>query len=172
MRSDNFGLTSAVLILMTLGACSDSSDQAPAKSSTTVKVGEVSITVSSQHDTYGPEGLLSADKTWHAKSPPHFPEYIMVDFGKKRKFGTLKMLPQEGIDNLARFPKQVEVTTSDDGKSWVSAASENVTCNSIRNDTWYPIKLKSEAETKYVKISILSNCGNPDLTTVRGIHFE
>jgi len=187
MRSGVFGLISAALILITLSACSDSNTQPPAKPSATiaptptvtpsasnpitVKIGAVSITVSSQHETYGPRGLLSADQTWHAKSPLSFPEYIVVDFGDKRKFGTLKMLPQEG-DNLKRFPKQVEVSISDDGRTWVSAASAGVTCNSIGNDTWFPIKLKSEAETKYVKINILSNCGDPNLTTVRGIKFE
>jgi hypothetical protein len=129
------------------------------------------VTASSQLQQFGPEGLLaSAPPAWHSKSPPDYPEWVMVDFRTSREIRSLGLLPQEQY--AERAPKVIRLEFSDDGRKWTPMPAAERPCALDPADSWSNLKLPSPARSRYLKIYILSNCGDPSLVTVRGFRFD
>lgn len=129
------------------------------------------ITASSQLEKYGPEGLLSATQPgWHSESPRKFPEWVMVDFQASREVPLVGLLMQDG--GGSRAPKAIRIEISNDGNSWSQAASSDNACSPNTPDGWSNINFAKPVTTRYLKIVILSNCGDPGLVTFRGLRFK
>jgi hypothetical protein len=129
------------------------------------------LTASSQLEKYGPEGLLSATQPgWHSTSPPRFPEWVMVDFQAPREVRSLELLPQDRVPE--RAPKVIRVEISPDGNTWRRVADSDNACSPNTPDGWSRVNFAKPATGRYLKISILSNCGDPGLVTFRGLRFD
>ena len=128
------------------------------------------FTVTSQLDNYGPEGLGdSAQPGWHAARPPNYPESITVDLRTRRQIRLVGLLRQDGLP--ARAPKALGVEISDDGNSWTPVAGSDDACAPNTPDGWSNINFAESVTTRYVKVIIFSNCGDPELLTLRGLRF-
>ena len=129
------------------------------------------VTASSQLEPYGPDGLLaSTPPGWHSANPPRYPEWVMVDFQASRQIRSLGLLPQNG--HPERAPKLIRVEVSADGNAWTSAAGSDNACLPNTADGWSNIDFPKPATGRYLKITILSNCGDPNLVTFRGLRFD
>ena len=154
-------------ITATIIALTGCGDSKPLKA---VELPTPKITASSQLEKYGPEGLLSATQPgWHSSNPPKFPERVMVDFQVSREVRLLGLLPQDG--NPTRAPKSIHVEISNDGNSWSQAATSGDACSPNTPDGWSEIKFAKPVTARYLKIVILSNCGDPGLVTFRGLRL-
>jgi len=128
------------------------------------------ITASSQKNEFGAAGLLAATPPgWHSGQPPKYPESLTVDFQSSREVKSLGLLMQEG--QPARAPKAVRIEISDDGKSWTSVAGSNNACSPNMPDGWSNIDFAKGVTSRYLKVIIFSNCGDPQLLTLRGLRF-
>jgi hypothetical protein len=158
-------LLAITAIAVALTGCGDSK---PPKSA---ELPTPKVTASSQLDKFGPEGLVSATQPgWHSQNPRKFPEWFMVDFQSPREVPLLGLLPQDG--QSARAPKAIRVEMSNDGNSWSEAASSDNACTPNAPEGWVNITFPKPVTTRYLKIVILSNCGDPNLVTVRGLRFK
>jgi hypothetical protein len=129
------------------------------------------VTASSQLDKYGPEGLLAAAQPgWHAGSPPIYPEWVMVEFPLPREIKSLGILPQD--DNAARAPKAIHIEMSTNGRIWNFVAAGDNTCAPKTPDGWSRFSFPKPVTTRYLRISIVSNCGEASLLTFRGLRFD
>ncbi len=159
-----FKLLTITTIVIALTGCGDS------KPPKTVELPTSKVTASSQLDNMGPEGLLSATQPgWHSASPPKFPEWVMVDFQVHREVRFLGLLQQDGIPT--RAPKAIRVEMSNDGNSWSQVAGSDDACSPNKPDGWSNIDFAKPATGRYLKIVILSNCGDLGLVTFRGLRF-
>jgi hypothetical protein len=129
------------------------------------------VTASSQLEKYGPEGLLSAAQPgWHAAMPPKYPESLIVDFGAPREIRRIGLLPQDGVPE--RAPKQMRIEISNDDLYWDPIAIVDSSCGTRPADGWGSIELPKPATTRYLKLMIFTNCGDPQLLTFRGLRFD
>ena len=128
-------------------------------------------TASSQFGDYGPAGLLAATQPgWHAVQPPKCPESLTLDLRTRREIRLLGLLPQDGLP--ARAPKAIRVEISDDGNSWTAVAGSDDACAPNTPDGWSNIHFAKPVTTRYLRVIILSNCGDAQLLTLRGLRFE
>lgn len=126
------------------------------------------LTASSKSADLGPQGLFSAAAPgWHSQQPPKFPENITVDFGVSKQISTLGMLQQEG--HPSRAPKAVRVEMSNDGITWLAVAGSDNACTPNMADGWFNVDLLKPSAGRYLKVIIFSNCGDPQLVTLRGL---
>lgn len=159
-----FGWLATTTMLLALTGCGDS------KPPKTVELPTPKVIASSQLDNMGPEGLLSAMQPgWHSANPHKLPEWVMVDFQAPREVRRLGLLPQDG--NPTRSPKAIRVEISNDGNSWSQAAGSDDACSPNMPDGWWNLDFAKPATGRYLKIVILSNCGDPGLVTFRGLRF-
>lgn len=129
------------------------------------------IKASSQMGSYGPQGLLSQMQPgWHAERNPKYPQTLMIDFHKLQSFGTIGLLPQD--ENSVRAPKSIRIKVSNDGKSWVTAASSNDICVANASGGWHNVKLTRPVRARFLEVDIFSNCGDQDFLTLRGLRVE
>jgi hypothetical protein len=129
------------------------------------------IKASSQMGSYGPQGLLSQMQPgWHAERNPKYPQTLMIDLHKSQSFGTIGLLPQD--ENSVRAPKSIRIKVSNDGKSWVTAASSNDSCVANAPGGWHSVKLTKLVKARFLEVEIFSNCGDPDFLTLRGLRIE
>lgn len=132
---------------------------------------KIKINVTSQLEKYGPEELFrSQQASWHAEKPPKYPQAITVDFYGQREISLLGLLPQESKPE--RAPKAIRIETSNDGKSWLPVADADNVCTSNAAHGWHDEKFVQPAMARYLKITIFSNCGDPDFLTLRGLRIE
>lgn len=128
------------------------------------KIAIKKISASSKRE-YGPEGLFeSKEPGWHSAAPPSYPETIHIAF-KRQQLDGVRMLAQ--YQNIQRAPKLVQVRYSLDGTHWKKTEKFNFDCN----HEWRNIQFKNSIEASYIDIIIYSNCGNPDLLTLKGLNF-
>jgi hypothetical protein len=153
-----------IIISLLIGACRKTED--------------VKITATSVHESYGPEGLLkAAEPGWHARRTPVYPQTVTFAFVNPQQISQVGFLPQS--DHVNRFPKNVAVEISEDADTWRSlfgletwkevAAVEN-DCKAPA-EIWREHRLGSAVRTGNIRLTILSNCGDPDLLTLRGVRF-
>jgi len=130
------------------------------------------ISATSTLDDFGPQGLfMEIAPGWHAKRNPEYPQTLSIEFKEAKYFDTISFLPQDKTF-IARAPKAVRIKTSSDGKLWRTVAQVGDMCsyNSIRG--WNKVNLPSKVEARYLEIDILSNCGDPEFLTLRGIKVK
>ncbi|SNR77277.1 F5/8 type C domain-containing protein [Humidesulfovibrio mexicanus] len=131
---------------------------------------EPTITASSQCQDYSPKGLLDAEQPgWHSQRTPTYPQTVTVQFKMGISFSTVSFLPQEG--NADRAPKSVALYKSDDGTCWQQIGASGDVRASTSGD-WHVVNVERCSDVKHVRIVILSNCGNKDWLTLRGLRFE
>jgi hypothetical protein len=129
------------------------------------------VTATSQYVQYGPQGLFSArEPGWHAELHPKYPQTLNVDFQEAKSFGGIGLLPQD--DSAVRAPKNIRINVSDDGKTWVPAAASEDSCATNAADGWHNVKFAERVKARYLQIEIFSNCGDPDLLTLRGLRIQ
>lgn len=126
------------------------------------------ISASSVMEPWGPEGVLEAqDPGWHVKSP-RYPERLEFHFSSPRRISRIGFLPQRGY--VDRAPQDVVLEHSKDGTTWKPLAKLKNSCDRPY-DEWRVHPLGKAVEA-YVRVEILSNCGAPDIFTLRGVRFE
>lgn len=129
------------------------------------------ITAISQFNSFGTQGLIySSGSGWHAESPPKYPESLIIDFNKIKEVRTLKMLYQNGVPESG--PRAIRVYVSSNGRYWMPMENFNNLCEMSEKDGWHVLKFSHASKTRYLKIEIRSNCGDPQLLTLRGLKFE
>ena len=126
------------------------------------------IAASCTLEPFGPAGLLESSLTWHCKSP-QYPELIWFDFGAPVRFSRLSLLPQS--TRADRGPKDVVIEESPDGKKWQTVGNATAPCG-LDSEVWRTLPLAKTVSTSHVRLKILSNCGAPDLLTLRGVRLE
>jgi hypothetical protein len=130
---------------------------------------KIQIAASSILEPWGPEGLLESQQPgWHVKSP-RYPERLELRFISPLRISRIGFLPQSG--NVLRAPQDVVVERSEDGKTWEPVAKLKNSCDGPDSE-WRMHSLGQAIKAHYLRIEILSNCGVPDLLTLRGLKFE
>lgn len=159
-------LLASAVVLLTFTVCIDAK--------TTPKVGKAAqpiITSSSQSGNFGPQGLLGAVQPgWHSASPPSYPESVTVDFKTLRKFKSIGLLQQDG--KPTRAPKALHIEISANGKTWAPAGGTDNACTPNKPDGWFTIDLAKPVKTRYLKLVIDANCGEPGFLTFRGLRVD
>lgn len=131
-----------------------------------------SISASSYMKGLGPEGLSTAKSPgWHAVKNPTYPQTLTLDFHGIWSFNQISFLAQENY-LISRAPKHIRIETSNDGESWVTIASSKNICTPNTSDGWHNYKLPKTFEARYLKIEILSNCGDTTLLTLKGLQIK
>lgn len=131
------------------------------------------IIASSQLGDYGPQGLLSAMQPgWHAARNPIYPQSIFVDFSEPRSFDLIELLPQDGY--FTRAPKEIRIRTSTDNKLWSTVTVLSLPCreNPGAPEGWRKVQLNNPVNARFLEVGIFSNCGDPDLLTLRGLRIK
>ena len=113
--------------------------------------------------------MNSVNPGWHASSPVVYPQNLTVDFNLPRMVKKVSFLPQNGLPN--RAPKSIRIDVSIDGMRWNNIASEDLNCPG-ESGQWNSVKATTHVMARYLKINILSNCGDPSLLTLRGLRVE
>lgn len=136
---------------------------------------EGKITASSQLGEFSPNGLLfSQEPGWHSKIKPDFPQLLMVELNHETVIHGVQFLPQGS--HSERAPKHIKIITSLDGYNWHKVAEPSNLCKDIgKSNGWSPnwrlVNFDQEIKVKFLRIEILSNCGDPNLVTLRGLRF-
>ncbi len=129
------------------------------------------VTASSQHEFFGPDGLLASTQPgWQSASPPDYPEWIAVDFRRSRKITTLGLRAQDG--NPGRAPKVIRVESSEDGATWSAQVASEIPCAPNSADGWLNMQLLAPAVGRYLRVVILANCGDAGFVALRGMQFK
>jgi hypothetical protein len=169
-------LSVLVVALYFIAGCSNNSKESKTagpvaeKSGTPIPTTAVTVTASSLHPNaeLGPQGLWSAKAPgWHSQPGTTYPQVITSDLSTPRVMHRIGLFPQEG--QLARAPKAVEIEVSEDGYTWRPIGSTADACQPNTTDGWYDINLPSEITSRYLRLRILSNCGDPNLLTLQGL---
>jgi hypothetical protein len=138
---------------------------APVTPSVTV----IRTSASSVLDPYGPEGLFwSVEPGWHAVRNPSYPQTLNVDFGESRSFSEVSFEAQDGLPQ--RMPKEVRIKTSGNGTDWTQMASASNLC--AWDGPRSRVKISQSVQAKFLRVEILSNCGDPDFLTLKGLAVE
>lgn len=126
------------------------------------------VSVSSQSGDLGPQGLLVAAKPgWHSPQPPKYPESILVDFQAPKTLNYIGFLQQEG--QPSRAPKAIRIDISEDQKVWSAVGGSDDVCMPNMPDGWTNVDLPKSVTSRYLKVTIFSNCGDQQLLTLRGL---
>lgn len=127
------------------------------------------ISVSSQLGGFGGGGLpFAAQPGWHAATPVVFPQEIDVKFIEDRPIKGIRLLFQDGL--IKRGPRQIEILGGTEKGTLRSIFSTEVDC---KNDSsvWRDIEFKKSVSVNSLKLVIKSNCGDPQLLTLRGLRI-
>jgi hypothetical protein len=129
------------------------------------------ITASSQYQNFGAGGLFRAEGPgWHAATPVRFPQELVVEFRSPVVIRRLGLLRQQG--HPERAPRSYKVAVSMDGSAWVLAGATIDACTSNTPDGWNEMNFPNAAVGRFMKLVILSNCGDPSLLTLRGLRLN
>lgn len=130
---------------------------------------EIRVTSSSQHSTFGSEGLLNETKIWHAESPVKFPQYVNFDFPHLSKIKSIKLMPQDLVD---RAPSEFKFIGSNDQTHWdvLLSVTKRDTMPTARN--WLEYNVDSRKAYKYYRLVINDNYGSADFLTIQGVKFD
>ena len=129
-----------------------------------------SIRATSQLASFAPDGLLDAKQPgWHSALDPHYPQTIQIDLKIPQRVSAVGFLPQDGYPS--RGPQSVEISVSGDGTYWINAGNSGGLCK-LNDEGWHDVKLDSPRDARFIRISIYSNCGSPDLLTLKGLRFD
>jgi hypothetical protein len=136
-----------------------------------VEVELAKVNASSVLNDFGPGGLLwSAQPGWHAARNPAYPQTITVDFVKSKSFRNVRFEPQDGLPS--RMPKEVRIAISDDGAEWTPFAFASDVCELDQARSRHSVEASAPVQARFLQIEILSNCGDPDFLTLKGLKIE
>jgi hypothetical protein len=128
------------------------------------------ITASSTLGESGARRLMSAaDPGWRASTPISFPQTLDVDFGYARRLREVRLLSEPGL--VVRAPKRLRVEGSTDSHQWEQVYDGESACSRDADD-WDALPFTRIVEQRYLRIHILSNCGDPQYLTLRGRGFR
>lgn len=128
------------------------------------------VTASSQFEQFGPDGLMTFQRPgWLSAKSPAYPQWLLVDLRANRDVKTIGIQVEEG--QQPRAPKQVRIESSADAKAWNAAGDYELACASFADGNWVNQALRDAMNARYLRISILANCGDPDHVTARGLRF-
>lgn len=129
------------------------------------------VTASSQHEQLGPEGLLTFQRPgWHSRTPPDYPEWLSIDLRTNREIAMIGLLAAD--DQQARAPKVIRIESSNDGVMWSALNAVEIPCTPNSDGGWLNLGMMSPARGRYLKIVILSNCGDAAHVALRGLRFK
>lgn len=129
------------------------------------------IQATSTHQSYGPEGLFQVKGPgWHAATPVVFPQELSFEFGTPVVFRRLGLLHQER--HPERAPREYMVEVSADGNFWTLAAVVGDACSPNTPDGWNLQDLSKPVQVRFMRLVILSNCGDRNLLTLLGLRVE
>ncbi len=135
-----------------------------------VKVNCTKVSASSTLNNFGPSGLIVANNPgWHAVAPTVYPQILDVDLGYKQKIKHISFLPQEGLVERAPHSIMIEIRNSSD--DWREVFQGELDC-SKNSKQWRTVSLSSKIDAQLMRIHILSNCGDSNLLTLRGLRIE
>ncbi|MBF0538536.1 MAG: hypothetical protein HQL03_09830 [Nitrospirae bacterium] len=124
-----------------------------------------------------PDRLLEENKyinAWHSEEFPVYPQWIEFEFKEKVFFSTLTIMKQTSVSHVKTFmgraPKTLVLQTSDDGIAWKNVAYVGDACRKYVNGR-YRAKLTSTVVTRFVRVEIYANCGDPYYVTIQGMNF-
>lgn len=133
-------------------------------------VPQARITQSSVLEKYDASGLLKASEPgWHAARNPTYPQAVTIEFEESRTLQRISLLPQDTLS--VRGPKSVDVETSEDGTKWTRVYSIPDACQGQEN-RWRTFGMSKPIAARWLRLTIHSNCGDPDLLTLRGLRVE
>jgi hypothetical protein len=119
----------------------------------------------------GPYGLLTAMQPgWHSERRPKYPQTIEIDLAVEKTFDKLGLLPQDNF--VSRMPSSVELSVRSEDSAWVKKGMFDDLCNAAGADGWHTLNLDSPVKGRFLRLTILQNCGDPELLTLKGIRFE
>lgn len=136
-----------------------------------VRIKGPTVTVSSMLNDLGPYGLLTAMQPgWHSAQRPKYPQTIEIDLADEKTFDKLSLLPQDSF--VSRMPSLVELSVRSENGAWVEKGVFDDLCNAAGPDAWHTLRLDSPVKARFVRLTILRNCGDPELLTLKGLRFE
>ncbi len=120
-----------------------------------------------------PAGLLIGSTTWHAQSPPKFPEWIQFDYAAPVQFTQLILKPQEsspGGNEYLRAPRDFFLQVLGPDGSWIDLLNvkDNVHEDSL---DWHDWKFINEQGYSTYRLLVQSS-GMSDLLTINRILFQ
>lgn len=134
------------------------------------KVNCTKVSASSTLNNFGPSGLLAANNPgWHAATPIAYPQILDVDLGYEQKIKHIAFLPQEGL--VERAPHSIMIEIRHSKGDWTEVFQGELDC-SQKSEKWRTVRLSSNKDIQFMRIHILSNCGSPELLTLRGLKIE
>jgi hypothetical protein len=136
----------------------------------TGSVPEGTVSTSSVLESFDASGILRAvSPGWHSKNPASYPEWVQVRFETPREIRQVSLLAQH--ENGARAPRRFDVQTSADGRKWVTATTVENGCDGEAG-RWRDYPLPMAVNTRWLRLLIAENCGDPQLVTLRGLKVE
>ncbi|MBN2689187.1 MAG: discoidin domain-containing protein [Gammaproteobacteria bacterium] len=115
--------------------------------------------------------IYSKNPGWHSERDPRYPQTLTISLNENRLIKSVGFMQQDGYKK--RMPNSIVMEASVNGIKWQVIQKVSSICD-IDPDVsgWRYINLKSPLEAKYIRIKILSNCGDRELLTLRGLRFR
>ena len=136
----------------------------------------VVITASSVLDgadaSMAPGGLLAGSVTWHAQSPPAFPEWVQFEYATPVQFTRLMLKPQETSpdgNEYLRAPKDFVLQALGSDARWIDLLA--VEGNLHDSSDWHEWGFENKHKYSCYRLLIQSS-GMAGLLTIRQIMFE
>ncbi len=122
----------------------------------------------------GAELLMNEGGTiWHAKSPPEYPEWVLMEYEKPKKAVRLSVRSQEDSlngDEHTRGPRDFVLQGSADKKAWKSLIE--VEGNSFTSGgQWKDWEFRNDRAYRFYRLYIKSG-NNPDMLTIKQIRLS
>jgi len=128
------------------------------------------LVASSTLNSLGVSGLFYAVQPgWHARKDPTYPQYIDIDMKENVQMFGFEFLPQDR--HKERMPRRLVVEVSADGFSWVEAVKVDNLCDGPYYNGWRRLYMPAPINARWIKISILSNCGSQEYLSLRGFRI-
>jgi hypothetical protein len=129
------------------------------------------VTASSMFRNFGPYGLLTAMKPgWHSERYPNYPQIIEIDLADEKVFDKVGLLPQDNV--VSRMPSYLKLSMRSANGAWTEKGVFDDLCNAVGADGWHTLNLDSPVKARFIRLTILQNCGDPELLTLRGLRFD
>ena len=112
---------------------------------------------------------VAGDPGWHAATPAAYPQILDVDLGYVRKVENVYFLPQKELTQ--RFPHAIAIQASNNKNEWKHLFKGELGCGESSR-RWRTVRMSSEHNIRYMRIYILSNCGDPTYLTLKGLRFD
>lgn len=116
--------------------------------------------------------LLYGGHVWHAKSPPHYPEWVKITVDQPRKINHLMIRAQPGSSvEFKRAPRNFIFQGSNDDMKWsdLLVVKDSIFTHPGERKHW---SVNNRATFRYYRIYITANNGDADSLTIWQIKLE